>query len=675
MESLNERIKQLRKEKGLTQTQLADSLGVTDKAVSKWEVGEANPDISLLAKLSEIFGVSIDYLLTGVSHEKEVVIISPKEMLFKTDDPKYLEQISENDLNIVEMYEHKLVNVFTFLLDNNKIRSYIRGKRGRLGNTDDYIPEILYLCLISNRLEQLKVFNFNDIGFADEKEWTKEMTQEFVSGEKVNEKTRDYVLSIHRRELISVNQGYAKNTDTYHKYGNWQIIYPLLISGAAEAKNWNLTKKILDIFLSINEPASQQFEEVKGVRYGDGNNYFLSFKPRNYSQVDKYIVVVEIPNGVLDILLKEHQYELLDLANKINGSVGKYTVSKKSIDLAKLESDASLSDDEKFEQKCVYKGIINTNLLASSNDLKLIRKILDNNYYHYFEMVYDFVTKGKNKELFEFLVDNNYEDLARLTFDNSDEAKQRLLARAFNHLTLSSRFEEYKEHEDLLKNQNALNLEETEWEIRQRNSGQKTFRSEFIKQYGNLEKVAGTLVDNPIIKHIKGLKENVYNSVISRQEAIKEKEREAKEREKMAKGLTKPYFEKLLNSGTAENIKLFKLELCSLLDAIFIYDYHYEGEDFSERMNAHFKQLEAGLPQERQMDDGWGYMVPDTKYTEEVVEPERQRVAHLRDIFYRLRVLRNNILHPEKVKVEELSENELRECLEYVFAINKKVEE
>lgn len=298
MESLNERIKQLRKEKGWTQGQLAEQLGVTDKAVSKWEVGEANPDISLLAKLAELFGVSVDYLLTGVLREKEVVIISPKEMLFKTDDPKYLEQISENDLNIVEMFEHKLVNVFTYLLDNKKIRSYIRDKRSRLGNTDDYIPEILYLCLVSNRLEQLKAFNFNDIGFADEKEWTKEMTDEFVSGEKVTEQTRDYILSIHKRELISVNQGYAKNTETYHKYGNWQILYPILLSGAVEAKNWELTKKILDIFLSINEPAAQQFNEVKGTRYGDGNNYFLSFKPQYYSQVDKYIVVLEIPSMV-----------------------------------------------------------------------------------------------------------------------------------------------------------------------------------------------------------------------------------------------------------------------------------------------------------------------------------------------------------------------------------------
>lgn len=69
METLNERIKKLRKEKGITQNQLADALGVTDKAVSKWEVGEANPDISLLVKISEIFGVTVDYLLTGKVQE------------------------------------------------------------------------------------------------------------------------------------------------------------------------------------------------------------------------------------------------------------------------------------------------------------------------------------------------------------------------------------------------------------------------------------------------------------------------------------------------------------------------------------------------------------------------------------------------------------------------------
>ena len=82
MDTLNERIKQLRKEKGLTQSQLADLLGVTDKAVSKWEVGETNPDISLLPKISEIFNVTLDYLLVGKKEENLSLACSKGEVVF-----------------------------------------------------------------------------------------------------------------------------------------------------------------------------------------------------------------------------------------------------------------------------------------------------------------------------------------------------------------------------------------------------------------------------------------------------------------------------------------------------------------------------------------------------------------------------------------------------------------
>jgi len=58
-------ISTLRKEKGLTQKDLAEQLGVTDKAVSKWERGLNCPDISLLAKLSNILGVTTSELLNG----------------------------------------------------------------------------------------------------------------------------------------------------------------------------------------------------------------------------------------------------------------------------------------------------------------------------------------------------------------------------------------------------------------------------------------------------------------------------------------------------------------------------------------------------------------------------------------------------------------------------------
>lgn len=63
--SMGQLIQSLRKEKGLTQKQLADMLNITDKAVSKWERDIAYPDTSTLPKLAEILGVTIDVLFNA----------------------------------------------------------------------------------------------------------------------------------------------------------------------------------------------------------------------------------------------------------------------------------------------------------------------------------------------------------------------------------------------------------------------------------------------------------------------------------------------------------------------------------------------------------------------------------------------------------------------------------
>ena len=55
----------LRKQRGWTQTELADKLGVTNQAVSKWENGDSFPDTGMLVPLAELFGVSVDELLKG----------------------------------------------------------------------------------------------------------------------------------------------------------------------------------------------------------------------------------------------------------------------------------------------------------------------------------------------------------------------------------------------------------------------------------------------------------------------------------------------------------------------------------------------------------------------------------------------------------------------------------
>ena len=55
----------LRREKGLTQKQLAQQLYLSDKTISKWETGKGYPDISLLEPIAKIFEISITELLSG----------------------------------------------------------------------------------------------------------------------------------------------------------------------------------------------------------------------------------------------------------------------------------------------------------------------------------------------------------------------------------------------------------------------------------------------------------------------------------------------------------------------------------------------------------------------------------------------------------------------------------
>ncbi len=65
--NLADRIQQLRKSRGISQEELADRIGVSRQAVSKWESGQTSPDLEKIVLLSDYFEVTTDYLLKGVS--------------------------------------------------------------------------------------------------------------------------------------------------------------------------------------------------------------------------------------------------------------------------------------------------------------------------------------------------------------------------------------------------------------------------------------------------------------------------------------------------------------------------------------------------------------------------------------------------------------------------------
>lgn len=93
--SLAEKLVTLRKQKGLTQMELAEKLNVSRQAVSRWEVGAAVPSTDNLKVLGELYGVPVDYLLNDdtteatqskrVSEEKPIIKeISQKRVKYKS---------------------------------------------------------------------------------------------------------------------------------------------------------------------------------------------------------------------------------------------------------------------------------------------------------------------------------------------------------------------------------------------------------------------------------------------------------------------------------------------------------------------------------------------------------------------------------------------------------------
>lgn len=79
MDTIGKRISEYRKKKNLKQDELAEKLGVSPQAVSKWENDLSCPDISLLPSLSNILGISIDELVQGKKEEPIVAIVPEEE--------------------------------------------------------------------------------------------------------------------------------------------------------------------------------------------------------------------------------------------------------------------------------------------------------------------------------------------------------------------------------------------------------------------------------------------------------------------------------------------------------------------------------------------------------------------------------------------------------------------
>ena len=131
--SIGKTIAELRKAKGWTQVELAEKLGVSDKAVSKWESEGGFPEITQLPVLASIFEVSIDYLMTGKTPEAEIIVISKAELCAKNDDTVLFESIpyeiliaeDENKKTILKyMLQYNCSNLVSAFLKKTSYKRY-----------------------------------------------------------------------------------------------------------------------------------------------------------------------------------------------------------------------------------------------------------------------------------------------------------------------------------------------------------------------------------------------------------------------------------------------------------------------------------------------------------------------------------------------------------------------
>jgi transcriptional regulator with XRE-family HTH domain len=157
---LGDTIYRLRKEKGLSQSELGALVGVSNKAVSKWETYEANPDITLLPLLAQNLGVSTDELLTDIKAEKNdaqrregeflgmtgMVIETPDEYEFVSDKK------TKKDLPYIHIHIGKTIQTI-----NAKARGVIA-----IGNN---AKGLVSIGLFSMGLISIGLLSFGLLGF------------------------------------------------------------------------------------------------------------------------------------------------------------------------------------------------------------------------------------------------------------------------------------------------------------------------------------------------------------------------------------------------------------------------------------------------------------------------------------------------------------------------------
>ena len=448
--SIGKTIATLRKTKGWTQVELAEKLNVSDKAVSKWESEAGLPEISQLPAMATLFGVTIDYLMTGKTPEKEIVTISKAELCAKTDDVSLAEEVKdlpndENNKNIVDyILQYQSLNVFKKLCEIDS--SFINRFK---------MLDAMRLAVVSNSLSILvgKVFSIDG-----NYKFTFENKDEIKSLLPVEDKEyfrnyQDQCICLIPRDFFTllvtdkrVNET-TLNTFLSNQNGRecvWYHAFPYLIDEAYKNGNDKLLLKLLDISRKNNAIAYETIDPI--VIYDSSYDYVLNYFFIASKYGNKGHGLVRVLESTIKAALEKGDFDKVQEFNNINIDVENFVTTKfrrehesvtkskcyvatsDEIRVAKLKLDKSVSRTDLEIQSAIHNGIVDIKEVKEIADFKAVKKALNDYPVHPFELVYRMYQQQKWRELFEFSVDYDINRLSdAILYQNKEDIEENIL--------------------------------------------------------------------------------------------------------------------------------------------------------------------------------------------------------------------------------------------------------
>lgn len=615
--SIGKTISELRKEKGWTQIELAEKLQVSDKTISKWEQDSGAPSIEFFPILAEVFGVSIDYLMTGKKAEPEIITMSKAELCAKNDDVSLVKDINltttdENGKTLIDyIIQYNSYNVFSAICDEKRFIS-LQGTNSN--NVKKFeVLKLIEFALITNKISVLdRGFVLNNCSGVDDIKGLLHI-EDYDNFKNLQGSGAKYACILTDKVLDIIVQDKRVKPDTIlYLLSNqkkrecvWYLVLPYLLHQSYLHNNMKLFNMILNASISSNQYAYDKMPIKYDSYYGYNYElrYFMIASKNGYGNIVHGLV--RALEKTIKLALERSDIETVEKLNNLNTAVMEYygqfkcyIATADEIRVSKLKSDKTVSKDELAIQSTIHNGIVCIDELLELKDFKTIKSTLEKYPIHQLELLYNMFNENKIRELFQKAIDNKDTTLANIVVKNNKEL-------ILKHILSYSKGD----------NINKKHLYYTE-------NGRKV--ELFSQTYGMYNSTPLTIVS--VLEKLNLCKQRIIEDLSLKMD-----------KEKTVGELTKEYFENELAKG---NTDMVVIKLCVRLEAILRCDYHYEG-DFVDMLNkycSHFNTYD---------DEGNDY----DPYTPKMLN--------------KLRMQRNGIVHSEKCN-ESLTIDELKWCIDYI---------